>query len=196
MGVFLASKSSGSRRNADSHNAIIEATAELLATDGYVNFTIENVAAKAGVGKQTIYRWWGSKAELVLEVLRDRLLPEVLEYDASVPIKSYLRATLLKLGQHIGRTDCRQAVICLISEAHRNPELHQQMESTIYLPRIELILDAFKAARSKDEAPAVKNVNVLIHQLYGAVWYKVMIRFEQVDAPFVRKLVDQAFSGI
>jgi AcrR family transcriptional regulator len=78
LGVFLASKSSGSRRNADSHNAIIEATAELLATDGYVNFTIENVAAKAGVGKQTIYRWWGSKAELVLEVLRDRLLPEVL----------------------------------------------------------------------------------------------------------------------
>jgi hypothetical protein len=70
------------------------------------------------------------------------------------------------------------------------------MESTIYLPRIELILDAFKAARSKDEAPAVKNVNVLIHQLYGAVWYKVMIRFEQVDASFVRKLVDQAFSGI
>ena len=51
----MASKSSGSRRNADSHNAIIEATAELLATDGYVNFTIENVATKAGVGKQTIY---------------------------------------------------------------------------------------------------------------------------------------------
>ncbi len=50
----MSSKSSGSRRNADSHNAIIEATAELLATDGYVNLTIENVAAKAGVGKQTI----------------------------------------------------------------------------------------------------------------------------------------------
>ena len=192
----MASESSGSRRNADSHNAIIEATAELLATDGYVNFTIENVAAKAGVGKQTIYRWWSSKAELVLEVLRDRLLPEVIAYDSSVPIKRYLKATLLKLGQHIGRTDCRQAMICLISEAHRNPELHQQMQSSIYQPRIELILEAFKSAKSKDEAPAVKNVNVLIHQLYGAIWYKVMIRFEQVDAAFVRKLVDQSFSGI
>jgi len=70
------------------------------------------------------------------------------------------------------------------------------MESTIYLPRIELILEAFKLAKSKNVAPTVKNVNVLIHQLYGAIWYKVMIRFEQVDATFVRKLVDQAFSGI
>ena len=70
------------------------------------------------------------------------------------------------------------------------------MKSTFYVPRIKLILDAFRATSSKDEAPAVKNVNLLIHQLYGAVWYKVMIRFEQVDASFVRKLVDQAFSGI
>ena len=64
-----------SRRNSRSHAAILEATIKLLGSSGYVDFSIEKVASYAGVGKQTIYRWWDSKADLVLEVWRDRLLP-------------------------------------------------------------------------------------------------------------------------
>ncbi len=63
------------RRNARSHKAIIDATVKLLGSSGYVDFSIEKVASEAGVGKQTIYRWWPSRADLVLEVWRDRLLP-------------------------------------------------------------------------------------------------------------------------
>jgi AcrR family transcriptional regulator len=63
------------RRNAKSHQAILKATMHLLGSNGYVDFSIEKVAEMAGVGKQTIYRWWPSRAELVLEVWRDRLLP-------------------------------------------------------------------------------------------------------------------------
>ena len=58
---------SGRRRSARSHSAIVAATQELLVERGYRELTIEGVAARAGVGKQTIYRWWPSKAALVLE---------------------------------------------------------------------------------------------------------------------------------
>jgi hypothetical protein len=89
-----------------------------------------------------------------------------------------MRSSLLALGQHIGRTDCRQVVICIISEAHRNPALHEQMESTLYFSRIELIIQAFRLTESSGMFRRPKNIDILIEQLYGAAWHKVMIRFE------------------
>ncbi|MGV0743333.1 TetR/AcrR family transcriptional regulator [Mycolicibacterium sp. XJ870] len=57
------------RRNERSRVAIIEATRELLLDRGFDGLSIEAVAARAGVGKQTIYRWWPSRPALVADVL-------------------------------------------------------------------------------------------------------------------------------
>ena len=57
----------GRPRSEDSHEAVLGAVLDLLDKEGYGAVTIEGVARQAGVGKQTIYRWWKSKAELVLE---------------------------------------------------------------------------------------------------------------------------------
>lgn len=54
------------RRNARSHKAILDATVKLLGSNGYIDFSIEKIAGEAGVGKQTIYRWWDSRADLAL----------------------------------------------------------------------------------------------------------------------------------
>jgi len=61
------------RRNPQSHAAILDATVALLATSGYHRLTIERVAARAGVGKATLYRWWPTKARLVVEALGSQL---------------------------------------------------------------------------------------------------------------------------
>jgi AcrR family transcriptional regulator len=57
------------RRNEKSRVAILTATRELLLEHGFDRLTIEAVAVRAGVGKQTIYRWWASRPALVAEVL-------------------------------------------------------------------------------------------------------------------------------
>ena len=70
---------SGRSRSEEARIAILEATARLFATRGYDHMTIEGVASEAGVGKQTIYRWWGSKSELVVDCLVEGvLIPEPL----------------------------------------------------------------------------------------------------------------------
>ena len=122
--------SDGKRRNARSHKAIIDATVKLLGSSGYVDFSIEKVASEAGVGKQTIYRWWPSRADLVLEVWRDRLLPPLAPFDGKIPLRKYLESSLLSFGQILSRTDCRQAAICILAEAHRDPRLYQRMEGS------------------------------------------------------------------
>src|SRR5580765_4854755 len=61
-------KSIGARRNPDSAEAILEAAEAVLVEAGYAGFSIEAVARRARAGKPTIYRWWPSKAALLLEV--------------------------------------------------------------------------------------------------------------------------------
>src|SRR6478752_2888037 len=70
---------SGRVRSETARVAILQATAHIFGTRGYDHLTIEGVAAEAGVGKQTIYRWWRAKGELVADaLLEDMLLPEPL----------------------------------------------------------------------------------------------------------------------
>ena len=180
------------RRNARSHKAIIDATVKLLGSSGYVDFSIEKVASEAGVGKQTIYRWWPSRADLVLEVWRDRLLPPLAPYDGKTPLRNYLESSLLSFGQVLSRTDCRQAAICVLAEAHRDAQLYRRMEEAVYAPRIGLITDAIRYAQEQEQFPARLDVDLMIDTLYGAVWYKVLIRFEKVTPTYIKKLVAQA----
>lgn len=65
---------SGPIRSEASRSAILAATVELLGERGYDHLTIEGIAARAGVGKQTIYRWWPSRGALVAECLLDGTL--------------------------------------------------------------------------------------------------------------------------
>ena len=68
------------RRSEKSRVAIVNATKELLLERGFDGLSIEAVAARAGVGKQTIYRWWPSRPALVADVLledADRILRPV-----------------------------------------------------------------------------------------------------------------------
>ena len=70
MGEDPARRSIGARRNPDSAEAILEAAEALLVEAGYAGFSIEAVARRARAGKPTIYRWWPSKAALLLEVYK------------------------------------------------------------------------------------------------------------------------------
>ena len=70
----------GRRRSEKSRTAIVTATRELLLERGFDGLTIEAVAARAGVGKQTIYRWWPSRPQLVADVMledADKILASV-----------------------------------------------------------------------------------------------------------------------
>jgi AcrR family transcriptional regulator len=64
----------GRRRNKQCHQAILEATLKLVTERGYPAVSIEAIAAAAGVGKQTIYRWWSSKASVVFEALSNSIV--------------------------------------------------------------------------------------------------------------------------
>lgn len=89
----------GRPRSETAHRSVLQAVAELLDAQGcaYEELTIERIAAEAGVGKQTIYRWWQNKAAVVLEAL----LTGYVKLDFSpVPETGDLRADLMAWIEH------------------------------------------------------------------------------------------------
>lgn len=89
-------RSIGAARNPESHEAILEAAEAILAEQGYAGFSIEAVARRAKAGKPTIYRWWPSKAHLLLDVYT-RLKESMLEPDTGTlegDLRTFLRNLL------------------------------------------------------------------------------------------------------
>lgn len=92
----------GRPRSEASHQAVLSATARLLDVEGceYTSLTVEGIAAEAGVGKQTIYRWWPNKAAVVLEAL----LTGYMRFElAPLPETGDLRADLISWMEAMGR---------------------------------------------------------------------------------------------
>jgi len=88
-------RSIGAARNPESHEAILEAAEAILSEQGYAGFSIEAVARRAKAGKPTIYRWWPSKAHLLLDVYT-RLKDNMLEPDTGT-LEGDLREFLVNL---------------------------------------------------------------------------------------------------
>jgi len=105
----------GPVRSAAARDAILDATARLFRSEGFEHLTIEGIAREAGVGKQTIYRWWPTRGSLIAECLTDgRLMP--LEFEAPytgdlvADVQSWLGTVLSLLQAPNGATLLRSLV--------------------------------------------------------------------------------------
>jgi AcrR family transcriptional regulator len=126
-------KSPGRPRSVESHQAILQATLELLAEVGFDGMSIDAIAARAGVGKTTIYRRYASKEELVadaIESVREEIvIPDTgnLQGDIDALIQNAAQITLSPLG--------RQTVAMIISSASSNAQFAQIYWTKYLQPR-------------------------------------------------------------
>ncbi|MCK2023197.1 TetR/AcrR family transcriptional regulator [Microbacterium sp. kSW2-24] len=113
---------SGPVRSTAAREAILDATARLFHNQGYDRLTIEGIAKEAGVGKQTIYRWWPSRGALIGECLAEgRLIPVdfVVPYtgDLSADVEAWLRSVLAILDEPQGGALLRSLVAAATEDA-------------------------------------------------------------------------------
>lgn len=112
--------------------AILDATARQFAARGYDHLTIEGIAADAGVGKQTIYRWWDSKSALVAEcLLEGMLLPERLTPPDTGDIRADLEAWVDQVLSLLERPDGDGLLRSLIAAASENAEVGKRLRDSL-----------------------------------------------------------------
>jgi AcrR family transcriptional regulator len=184
------------RRNSASHEAILAATVELLEEVGYRNLTIEGVARVAGVGKQTIYRWWGgSKAALVLEAFAGVGGERVATPDTGEVRKDLLAIMKPVFALHGGfRHGTALANKTLMAEAQLDPEFHERY-SELHRGWRAPMVDAVRRGVRRRELAKSTNPDLVVDLLLGAAWYRLLLEHAPLNAKAATDIVDAVLDG-
>jgi AcrR family transcriptional regulator len=183
----------GRPRSEDSHEAILDAVLELLDREGYGAVTIEGVARQAGVGKQTIYRWWKSKAELVLEAYANHAASKL-----PVPDKGNLRADLewFFCGAFKRLTDISGPTMRgLMADAVYDPEFLEILREVLIAKRRVALEQVLERGRARGQLRADADLDVMIDLMFGALWYRLLVQHAKLDARFAKQMVASILDG-
>lgn len=182
------------RRSERSRRAILDATYELLDEVGYQALTIEAIAARAKVGKQTIYRWWGSKSAVVLDVFLERSSTAVPPDGPTLDITLKRRAE--RFIEVFHRTPLGRNLGVLLGEAQADDELRAVLVEQWFGPRRESIRGTLVEAQRSGELRADLDVDTIIDAIYGPLWYRMVFAHAHVDVAFAHEIVDAVLSGV
>jgi AcrR family transcriptional regulator len=185
----------GRRRSERAHKAIIRATQELLVERGYAELTIEGVAARAGVGKQTIYRWWPSRSALVLEAYLAGAEPVSLPADSGSTRKD-VRALIGWLADVLALPMGRHVVAGLIADLQHDSDLAEGFRRDVVPARRQAMLAALERGRERGEIRTDADLAVAVDALHGAVFYRLLLSGEPLDEEFAERLADQVLDGL
>jgi AcrR family transcriptional regulator len=184
---------SASRRSARAHAAILAATTELLAEAGYGALTIEGVAARAGVGKTTVYRWWPSKVALVIEAV-SRALPAPAQIDTG-ELRHDLLIAVRRVIHTFARSPVGTVIPALAADAMSDPQLAEQFRNQLIRPRRSAVVEVLVRAAARGELPSDVDTDVLLDVYAGAVFYRILVSGEPVTDLLAEQLVGLLLDG-
>jgi AcrR family transcriptional regulator len=167
----------GRPRSAQAHKAIIDATLELLAEEGFQGLSIEAVAARAGVGKTTIYRRWSSKEELVMEAIRQvQIDVPVMDTgnfrnDLAALLKTVYQGFMAHPYPFLGKL-----VLKFIGEYQTNPEIFQGALTQLIFPRFQRFIHMVKQAQAREEIRGDIDPELVMDLVIGSLFFHWVMR--------------------
>jgi AcrR family transcriptional regulator len=171
-----------------SRRVILEAVLDELGAVGYGSLTIESVAARAGVGKSTIYRHWPGKLALVEDAFRTLKAP------VTVPEGGDLREKIVKLLEQIAclvedstYSTCMPA---LIEAAERDAQV-REFHTRFSLERRAVLVSLLREAAESGELPPDTDPEILADALCGALLLRRLMLHAPLDPALTPELVDQ-----
>jgi AcrR family transcriptional regulator len=167
--------------------AVLSATIEELASNGYRALSIEQVAHRAGVARTTVYRRWPTKSELVRAAIEampgaEQTAPEGLD----------LRSKLIVFGERTARflaTPHGRAVMRLFTIDEGEEELRATMEA-IRRPRDAVLRSVLQAARAAGEVHPDTDIEMIGELLPAGLLARAVVLAEPIDQRFIERLVD------
>ena len=192
------------RRSEKSRRAIYDAALALVGEVGYPRTTIEGIAARAGVGKQTIYRWWSSKADVLLEAFLD--LSEQAsrdagpEYEFAIPdtgdlaadLKAVLRLTVDQLQDPRFEVPSR----ALAAEGVVNEELGRVFTAKLLQPSLQLYVDRVRAAQEAGQVRQEIDPRIALELWVSPLAQRWLQYTGPISYEYTDTLVDYALHGI
>ena len=177
----------GRKRSEESKRAILAAALGLTAEVGYARLTVDGIAARAGTGKQTIYRWWASKDDVLLEALADRA-----ELDVLVPDQGSYQADLhafLIASFALSRQPQVPDILCaLMARAQIDEEFGHRFRVSFLQRRRDALAVIVDRARARGDLPAEPAPGTTTDIVFGVIWYRLLATREPLGDRLAEEL--------
>ncbi|WP_329485612.1 TetR/AcrR family transcriptional regulator [Kitasatospora sp. NBC_01246] len=126
---------SGNRRDETARQAVLHAADDLLVEHGFGALTIEAIARRAGVAKQTIYRWWPSKVEILLDTLIEDTEKQLPVPTEEAPTAETVRAYLARFAEFLAVDPAGRVLLALLAQAQHDPRTAERLQERYLGPR-------------------------------------------------------------
>jgi AcrR family transcriptional regulator len=173
--------------------AILEAAADLLEQGGLAAASIEAIAARAGVSKVTIYKWWPSRGAVAIDAYFHRYRRTVpfeetgdVARELTVHMRTLIRAFQGRAGEIMAE---------LIGQAQTDPALAEVIRSRWLAPRREATSAVLERAIERGEIRPDVDLELLMDQLYAPIYYRLSMRHQPLTVGLAEQLVETALNG-
>ncbi|MEV4369375.1 TetR/AcrR family transcriptional regulator [Nonomuraea sp. NPDC049637] len=187
------------RRSERSRQAILQAARELVSEVGYAKVSVEAIAARAGVGKQTIYRWWRSKGAVVFDSFlalsegghdQGVTLPDTGDIEAD--LKTVMRATVAEFADPAFEAPIRALNLEIVAD----PELAAQYREKLAGPVDEAKKARLRSARQAGQLAPDADLDLALELLYAPLYQRWLLRTGPLTPQYADALVDLALKAL
>lgn len=184
------------RRPADEVRAdVLRTVGRLLLSEGSADLTFERVAREAGVSKTTLYKWWPSKGALALDGYF-HAVEQTLAFSDTGDIRADLLSQLRAFAHVMTRTPGGRVLTELIGQSQTDDELATAFREFYSSQRRRLAGERLQRAQELGQIRSDVDVQILVDQLWGAVYHRLLIPDEPVTDDFIVGLVSNLLDGV
>jgi len=190
----LAKSGRGRPRSPETRAKILKAAYEMLNEVGFMDLTIEGVAARAEVGKPTIYRRWKTKAALAMDAFLEAVNPELAFPDtgeASEDFREQMQKIVRLMNSPRG-----EVLASVIGCGQADEELIAAFRYNWLTPRREDAKRIWQRGVDRGELRKDIDVEVAIDALYSPLFYRLLLKHQPLTQKLVNELVDLVMKGV
>ncbi|WP_219418429.1 TetR/AcrR family transcriptional regulator [Pseudonocardia nigra] len=187
-----------SRRSERSRRAILTAAADLVHEVGYRKLTIEAIAARAGVGKQTIYRWWPSKGAVVLDAFLAAASqgPEGLALPDTGDVRADMRGVLRAIVAELADPRLSATSRALTIDMQGDPDLADGMLERLLGPQFAAIADRLRSAQAAGQLRPDVDMSVAIEMFIGPPYHRWLLQTGPLTEAYADTVTDLALRAL
>ncbi|PFG34437.1 TetR/AcrR family transcriptional regulator [Sanguibacter antarcticus] len=184
----------GPHRDPELTAKILASTHELICTKGPRAVTINEIAAHAGVGKQTIYRWWPTKASVVIDALEQQFASDN-PFPTTGSAKDDLRAQMRAVARTFS-SPTGSMIRELVAQSQGDPALADDLRTRFVAERRSGGATALRAGIDHGQIRADLDIEIALDLLYAPLWMRMLLGHQPLDEPSVDAIVDQVWPAL
>lgn len=193
MSIDQKNRSPGRPRSEAAREAALHAALELLDEQGLTGLSIDGIAARAGIGKRTIYRWWPTKGAVVIEAFLAQISPKIAFPVTNKPVDDLIAQLRSVVAAYRGKDG--RIVQQLVALGQTDEHVLKAFTEGYIEPRRQAAREALHRIFRANTFEQI-DIEEVIDGIYGPIFYRLLVQHAELSENFIERHVKTCLSGL